>query len=382
MTRPSPHRIPTRQHASVRSENPAVRQAILKPWATLSCGGCDNIWTPQRVGRSGRYRRGWFALKIPGMVPQHGVNVWDPLLRELRTVVGPLRLERCVRLGGGVSAVTHRLDLSAANGAVQSIVVKLPKSRTPEQMRECARVEFLTLEALRGAGLGAPVPRLLDVSGRLLGTPGMVLEYLPGAVDFAPARPYAMLREMARRLAQIHTLPVEQRPLAHLPLRHCTVEQLVYQTPQELDRTLNEADVRAALRANWPRLRRVRPCLLHGDYWPGNLLWTRSGLLGVIDWEEAEMGDPLADLAVARLDVLWAFGWAAMDRFTDFYRREMNTKTLELPVWDLVAALRPMSKLAAWATALHARPIGRVDLTTDVLAEHHQLFVKRALAAL
>lgn len=94
------------------------------------------------------------------------------------------------------------------------------------------------------------------------------------------------------------------------------------------------------------------------------------------------MGDPLADLAVARLDVLWAFGWAAMDRFTDFYRHKMNTETLELPVWDLVAALRPMSKLATWATALHAPPIGRVDLTTELLAKHHQLFVRQALAAL
>jgi aminoglycoside phosphotransferase (APT) family kinase protein len=37
--------------------------------------------------------------------------------------------------------------------------------------------------------------------------------------------------------------------------------------------------------------------VLHGDYWPGNVLWRDGRLVGVIGWEEAAFGDPLADLA-------------------------------------------------------------------------------------
>jgi aminoglycoside phosphotransferase (APT) family kinase protein len=50
---------------------------------------------------------------------------------------------------------------------------------------------------------------------------------------------------------------------------------------------------------------------LHGDYWPGNLLWNDGKLAAVLDWEDAERGDPLADIALARLDICWAFGDAA-----------------------------------------------------------------------
>src|SRR5690606_20855011 len=60
--------------------------------------------------------------------------------------------------------------------------------------------------------------------------------------------------------------------------------------------------------------------LLHGDYWPGNVLWRAGRLAAVIDWEDAALGDPLADLAISRLDLLWIFGPEAMRAFTDRYR--------------------------------------------------------------
>ena len=45
----------------------------------------------------------------------------------------------------------------------------------------------------------------------------------------------------------------------------------------------------------------------------------RGRLVGVIDWEDAALGDPLADLANSRLEILWAFGDEAMERFTREY---------------------------------------------------------------
>ena len=83
------------------------------------------------------------------------------------------------------------------------------------------------------------------------------------------------------------------------------------------------------------------PVVLHGDCWPGNLLWRDGRLAGVIDWEEAAFGDALADLAILRLEIVWHFGTAAMDMLTDEYlalRPAVGTATL--PVWDLRAALR------------------------------------------
>jgi aminoglycoside 2''-phosphotransferase len=42
-----------------------------------------------------------------------------------------------------------------------------------------------------------------------------------------------------------------------------------------------------------------RPVLLHGDLWPSHVLWDRGARrpTGVIDWEDARLGDPAADLS-------------------------------------------------------------------------------------
>jgi aminoglycoside phosphotransferase (APT) family kinase protein len=39
--------------------------------------------------------------------------------------------------------------------------------------------------------------------------------------------------------------------------------------------------------------------LLHGDFWPGNALWRDGALVAILDWEDAAIGDPLADVANA-----------------------------------------------------------------------------------
>ena len=80
--------------------------------------------------------------------------------------------------------------------------------------------------------------------------------------------------------------------------------------------------------------------LLHGDYWPGNTLWQRGTLVCVIDWEDAVLGDPLADVANARMELTMAFGPTAAADFTDQYRALVPALDLTaLPHWDLYAAL-------------------------------------------
>ena len=44
--------------------------------------------------------------------------------------------------------------------------------------------------------------------------------------------------------------------------------------------------------------RRYAPCLTHGDIGPEHILVSPDGdLVGVLDWEELAIGDPVADLA-------------------------------------------------------------------------------------
>jgi aminoglycoside phosphotransferase (APT) family kinase protein len=47
-------------------------------------------------------------------------------------------------------------------------------------------------------------------------------------------------------------------------------------------------------------LTRFEPCLRHGDLWYGNVLVSDGRVVGVVDWENAAIGDPAHDLATQR----------------------------------------------------------------------------------
>ena len=60
---------------------------------------------------------------------------------------------------------------------------------------------------------------------------------------------------------------------------------------------------------------------LHGDFWPGNVLWKEKEIVGLLDWEYAAMGDPVSDIAVASLELRYGLG---EDGMTKFRRNVLN----------------------------------------------------------
>jgi aminoglycoside phosphotransferase (APT) family kinase protein len=110
-----------------------------------------------------------------------------------------------------------------------------------------------------------------------------------------------------------------------------------------------------------------RPCLLHGDFWPGNVLWQAGRITAVLDWEDAAMGDPLADVANCRLELLWAFGPAAMRAFTQHYAEcDAAVNMAHLPVHDLRAAVGPALKMNTWGLAPRREAAMRAALAAFV----------------
>jgi aminoglycoside phosphotransferase (APT) family kinase protein len=143
--------------------------------------------------------------------------------------------------------------------------------------------------------------------------------------------------------------------------------------PAQPDASLEEGRIRAALAPAWPLAPRNAPALLHGDYWPGNLLWRDGRLAAVLDWEDARLGDPLADLGNSRMEILFALGAEAMAAFTRQYQALTALDYTDLPSWDLAAALRLAGKLAGWG----------LDAATEAtMRERHRWFVAQAVAAL
>ena len=110
------------------------------------------------------------------------------------------------------------------------------------------------------------------------------------------------------------------------------------------------------------------------------MLWRDGRLSGVVDWEDAGIGDPLADLAIARVDMSRAFGREAMEAFTARYAGRTGFDLSALPFWDLRAVLRQAPHCADYAEGW--RNLGRADITEAVIRAAHTRLIEEAMAAL
>lgn len=293
----------------------------------------------------------------------------DEAFRQVVRRIDPrATLRRIWRLTGGVSAQVTGLEIVRTDGQTTKLLVRRHGEIDRARNAHIARDEFALLQIAQSHGLAAPKPYLFDESGEVFPTPFLVVEYVDGDSDFAPADLATYLDRAAAQLAKIHGV-VDSPDLACLP----RLDKGFGERPAKLDAAMGEARIRDALDAAWPLAQANESVLLHGDYWPGNLLWKDGELVAVIDWEDAHVGDPLAVLANSRLEFLWSFGLDAMLELTARYRSMNSVDVANLPFWDLCAALRPCGKLAGW---------GLDDVTGQRMSERHEMFVTQALAHL
>ena len=287
-------------------------------------------------------------------------------------------------LVGGISAAMMALEMREANGRVSRLVVRRHRYVGSETNARALSREFRLLKALGEAGLAVPVVRGLDVSGRILVEPYLVLEYVEGEPLFAPADLDGFLGHLAGQLAAIQVIDVGALGLDFLPGQADECIELGRARPAGVKYALDDGCIRPALGAHGRPLARNPAGLLHGDYWPGNVLWREGRPAAVIDWEDAMTGDPLLDLAITRLDVGWIFGLEAMETFTRTYRSLVAIDCGDLAYWDLCAALRLVrlvgDDLAGWVGYFEG--FGRGDISEESLRGDFAAFAGRALRKL
>ncbi len=259
------------------------------------------------------------------------------------------RLLRAWRIEGGFSAEVIGLEIERLDSSIEKALLRRHGPIDLAANPDIAADEYRLLEIARAAGLRVPAPLFLDRSTELFPTPYVVVEFIDGETRMEADDPVAFARQLARILAGIHSVDLSDVDLTFLPDQSAAVARRLTDRPAQLDDTLSEGEIRDALERVWPPEEGNEPRLLHGDFWPGNLLWRDGELAAIIDWEDAVYGDPLSDLAVSRLDALWFFGPGAMDAFTAEYQALMpDLDYSDLPRWDLCAALRHTGKLSGW----------------------------------
>lgn len=226
----------------------------------------------------------------------------------------PAELERVELIPGGASKESWAVDLVTPEGRLELLVrrgaggVIYSETLSLEQ-------EFQVVKAAHESGVRAPRPYgyLVDLGGR----EAFVMERLEGESigrrlvqkpEYAAARE-ALPRQMAEELSEIHAVDVDRLPPLPGAWGKPGAAHVVSTLERELD-ALGEPHPAIEFGLLW--LRGHPPAdhgtvLDHGDFRLGNLMVGDEGLVGVLDWEFAHLGDPAEDLAWPLVKA-WRFG--------------------------------------------------------------------------
>jgi aminoglycoside phosphotransferase (APT) family kinase protein len=283
------------------------------------------------------------------------------------------KLLRSWKMTGGVSAQVTALEVAQPDGNTRKLIVRQHGETDLKYNPHIAADEYKLLRQLHDREIPAPMAYDYDESATILPTPYVVIEYIEGDTVFAPADVTSYVTQLATQLTNLHRLDATTLDVAFLPQQSARYTTRVTMSPRVIDDTLAESRIRATLRLSLPPQSKNTTVLLHGDYWPGNILWRDAQLVGIIDWEDAALGDPLSDLGNARFEIMWALGTDAMQAFTQHYQSIMPLDYAALPYWDLYAALRAIPHVSKWAA----------DATAEQqMRERHKAFTTQAFEKL
>lgn len=276
-------------------------------------------------------------------------------------------LLRLWRLTGGISAQATALEITLPDDSTKKVVVRQHSDVDRAHNPNIAVDESRLLQILQSAGLPVPMPVTVDDSCQIFPIPVIVVNYIEGEIENAPTNLDEFIWQSATMLTFIHAVDIEKYDVSFLPKKTFFYEKRA----ENMDADLDEEHIQQVLAAAMPLSSLNPPCLLHGDFWTGNWLWRNNKLVGVIDWEDAAIGDPLADIAKTRLEMLWEFGLEVMHKWTEQYQSiAPGMDFSQLPYWDLSVALRVIPKFITFAKdAAHEKR----------LREGIRLFVQQAL---
>ncbi len=248
------------------------------------------------------------------------------------------------------------------------VVVKLYRDGDSTAPLEWSRLGFAQRVALP-----VPEPIVADLESVWFGRPAVVMSRLPGQPNLTPRDVDSWIGALAHALAELHETRLDGAADAvTLPPRFET-----WREPAGEHDPLIAAAVRAV--TGCLPLDTSERVLTHGDFHPGNLLWHRGRISGVVDWSEARLDTRWYDVAYRRAAVCVHHGPDIADRLADAYSAIVGRASDELAVYDLMCVLSGRHYLAeSLAADREQGHVPNYQLSLAHLDEH----VRRALRRL
>ena len=240
-------------------------------------------------------------------------------------------------LEGGVSSEVFLIIVESKKGE-EKIVLRTEGGQPAENS---IKTEYLLLEKLHQTKFPCAKPIHLDHSKEILDKDFMLMTYLEGTIEIPKIKNFGYINKMVGILKNIHN--VDTKILPTLPCR--------FDPTYDLFEFLPNARINKELKAilkGYDTSYSGKPVLLHGDFWPGNILWTKDEISGVLDWEYAAIGDPVSDLAVASLELKYDYGKRGVDRFLDLYSKNFSIDQSRLSLWLIYVSASTLFFIDEW----------------------------------
>lgn len=234
-----------------------------------------------------------------------------------RTIDDFVALERAERLSGGASQETYRIVIRTTSGERLLAMRRAVGGQyeNPDDNRPGLPVEAKLIQTARSAGV--PEPEIHHVLTRDDGIGlGFIMEWLDGITLGARVLRDPSLDEIRPRLAyqcgqvlaRIHAIdPVATGLADHLKVMPTAdfIEEM-WSRYREFGVAQPMIDFTARwLLENLPP--EIPPKLVHNDFRNGNIMFSPDGIIAVLDWEVAHLGDPVRDLGWICTNS-WRFG--------------------------------------------------------------------------
>lgn len=245
----------------------------------------------------------------------------EPILGELlpRVIEDCDALIKLERLSGGASQETYRITVATPQG---ERLLAMRRAAGGEEGEITAQhpglaVEALLMQVARAQGVPEPEVYYVLQPQDNIGA-GFIMQWLEGealgarivkAPELDGVRPQ-LAHMFGVTLAKIHSIDLQATGLDQ-HLQHLSPEDYVRQTWERYQAFATPQpmiDFTARwLLDNLPAS--YTPSLVHNDYRNGNVMVDGEGIVAVLDWEVAHIGDPMRDLGWM-LTHSWRFGRA------------------------------------------------------------------------
>ena len=274
----------------------------------------------------------------------------------------------------------HVLDIDDPRGGRHKLVLRRYMPDRDRATPEHVARENSVLRLLESAAVPAPRGVFLDAPGDYVGVPSMVLTYLLGASVYAPRDRGVWAERLARGLLAVHAITPDSFDLSklHVQVIDGIREHLAKRAKPAGAHSALASEVHAVLTRELDQIKWPRPCLVHDDFWPGNVVWYRGQLAGIIDWTFAEVGDPRTDVAQCRADIAMNHSAELAEEFRDAYQALAPHSLPDMWYFDLHRGLGALLAYKTWLVGYHDAGI---QLAPAVARRRIEAFLRRALAA-